>query len=362
MDDSDEDLYGPSEHVTAQAGQERAAAPPANAETNEQEVEEEYEEVEESDEDEWNIITEASPETIANVQARHSALRGEPYRQSADPTPAPKRTPTHYPVVPVPRPDTHISTPATLRPSGPQKPGSAYPPVHASNIDVNANPVYPPANKPILSVDPDADLPGDDKPWRKPGTDLSDYFNYGFDEFTWASYCLKQQETMKGVEDQKKMIEDMTSFLSMVPGGMPGMPGPPQGMPQPPQGGGPSGPNGPGPGGMMPTPPGMGPPQMMPGMPGMPDVPPEMMQAMMAGMMPQGMDQQTMESMMGMQFPHSMTPGGPPGSQMQGPPQGAYGAQPGQRMPGPQSQMGYNAFDQRGGFGSGMRGKGTRRW
>lgn len=25
----------------------------------------------------------------------------------------------------------------------------------------------------------------EDKPWRKPGVDISDYFNYGFDEHSW---------------------------------------------------------------------------------------------------------------------------------------------------------------------------------
>jgi len=25
-----------------------------------------------------------------------------------------------------------------------------------------------------------------DKPWRKPGADVSDYFNYGFNEDTWV--------------------------------------------------------------------------------------------------------------------------------------------------------------------------------
>ena len=29
----------------------------------------------------------------------------------------------------------------------------------------------------------------DDKPWRKPGADITDYFNYGFTEETWAAYC-----------------------------------------------------------------------------------------------------------------------------------------------------------------------------
>ncbi|KAI5306729.1 hypothetical protein KEM55_008518, partial [Ascosphaera atra] len=77
MDESDEELYGPSESTTGQPENHAAAtADTANAGNAEQqkdtemqgaggEEEEEYEEVEE-DEDELNIITEASPETIAN--------------------------------------------------------------------------------------------------------------------------------------------------------------------------------------------------------------------------------------------------------------------------------------------------------
>ena len=30
------------------------------------------------------------------------------------------------------------------------------------------------------------------KPWRERGVDLADYFNYGFDEDAWRSYCEKQ--------------------------------------------------------------------------------------------------------------------------------------------------------------------------
>lgn len=32
----------------------------------------------------------------------------------------------------------------------------------------------------------------EDKPWRKPGADITDYFNYGFSEETWRSYCERQ--------------------------------------------------------------------------------------------------------------------------------------------------------------------------
>ncbi len=33
----------------------------------------------------------------------------------------------------------------------------------------------------------------EDKPWRKPGADITDYFNYGFNEETWIAYCMKQK-------------------------------------------------------------------------------------------------------------------------------------------------------------------------
>jgi len=33
----------------------------------------------------------------------------------------------------------------------------------------------------------------EDKPWRKPGADITDYFNYGFSEDTWNAYCQRQR-------------------------------------------------------------------------------------------------------------------------------------------------------------------------
>ncbi|XP_028671677.1 pre-mRNA 3'-end-processing factor FIP1-like isoform X1 [Erpetoichthys calabaricus] len=50
---------------------------------------------------------------------------------------------------------------------------------------------------PVLEVDLDS---FEDKPWRKPGADLSDYFNYGFNEDTWKAYCEKQRRLQLGLE------------------------------------------------------------------------------------------------------------------------------------------------------------------
>ncbi|XP_048839463.1 pre-mRNA 3'-end-processing factor FIP1-like isoform X1 [Brienomyrus brachyistius] len=50
---------------------------------------------------------------------------------------------------------------------------------------------------PVVEVDIDI---FEDKPWRKPGADLSDYFNYGFNEETWKAYCEKQRRLQLGLE------------------------------------------------------------------------------------------------------------------------------------------------------------------
>lgn len=231
-----------------------------------------------------------------------------------------------------------------------------------SDVEVNATPVHPATGKPITETDLDAEFGSeDDKPWRRPGTDLSDYFNYGFDEFTWASYCLKQQEVRQGITDQKKQMEEMTAFLGMPMPGMPGMPGMP-----------------------MPTPASVPPPSMTPqsmvnpmgAVPGMPDIPPEVMQSMLTAMMAQGVDPSTMDPMTLMQQAQAMM--GQMSQQMGGQPgQAGFGGQMAQGM-GPQmgqqmsqqmgqqigQQMGYGSFDQRGNYGPGMRGpgKGGRRW
>lgn len=36
----------------------------------------------------------------------------------------------------------------------------------------------------------------EDKPWRKPGADITDYFNYGFNEDTWRAYCERQKRCL----------------------------------------------------------------------------------------------------------------------------------------------------------------------
>ena len=224
-------------------------------------------------------------------------------------------------------------------------------PPSTSKLDINAIPTHKPTGKPLTQVNIDTDLPAEqDKPWRKPGTDLSDYFNYGFDEFTWALYAQKQEALRAEynpdaiAQSNKKMMEEMTSMMMM--GGM-GMPGPPPGAGAggPAQAGGAVGAGGG---------PGAGAGGVVGQMPGMEGVTPEV-QAMMQQMMANGMD----PSQMDMGAMAAMYGGG--GAGAGGPGQGGQGQGFGGGFGGGQGQ-GYGYEQQMGGGGGrGGRGRG-RRW
>ncbi|GAM34740.1 cleavage and polyadenylylation specificity factor [Talaromyces pinophilus] len=320
MEEDDDDLYDPADSF-----------PPQQEHNNYNQTTEdtkpgdsyEFEEEEEDDDDDFNIITEAPADAGQNLaHPRHAALAGENQRSvSVDIKPS---TPT----VPI---KAESATPAPIqgRPVATLKPGADYPAIHTSTIDVNGNPIHPVTGKPITSTDLDTDFPSeDDKPWRRPGTDITDFFNYGFDEFTWASYCLKQQQLRNEVSDQKKQLDEMQAFMSM--GGIPGMPGAPTPTPAPPTQAAPAA------AGMA----------GMPAMPGMPDMSPDMMQGMLANMMAQGLDPSAMDPMNFMQHMQAMMGGGQPGGGQQN--QG-YPAQ------GNQQQMGYGGYNQQGGYGGALR-------
>lgn len=154
------------------------------------------------------------------------------------------------------------------------------------------------------------DLGEADKPWRLPGADQSDYFNYGFDEFTWASYCLKQENARKEAKDQKKQVEEIQNMFG-----------------------------------------GSGAPASAAAVPGLGDMPPEMQQAMQS-FMASGVDPSQMDFNMFMQMMG-------PGAQAMG---GQGFGQQGQNQQQQQQQQmggyGYGGHDGR----SGNRGRGGRRW
>lgn len=97
---------------------------------------------------------------------------------------------------------------------------SGAPETHKS-LDIDAVAEY--NGKPITQIPLEEFV---DKPWRNPGADLTNYFNYGFDEFTWTAYCSKQDQLRANFTPQKVM-----GIMGMGPMFMPGMPGMPPGMP-----------------------------------------------------------------------------------------------------------------------------------
>ncbi|KAL2018168.1 hypothetical protein VTK56DRAFT_1193 [Thermocarpiscus australiensis] len=332
--DDEDDFYAPEEPEAPAAQPEPAAAPPpaakkdANEELEEGEEEDEGGEMDEDDDSDIDIITERrdGSKPAPPPQSRYSEIRNIPQRSTSS--------------------ETSVKPSPVKREEQSKQSSADPPPASTSKIDVNAIPIHKPTGKPLTQVNIDEDLPDSDKPWRKPGTDLSDYFNYGFDEFTWALYAQKQEALRAEynpeaiAQSNKKMMEDMTNMMMM--GGM--LPGMPPGAP----GAGAAGAAG---GGAAAAAAGG------PSMPGMEGIPPEiqaMMQQMMAsGMDPSQMDMNTMSAMFaGMQNPAGGGAGG----------QGGQGQSFGAGFAGNQGQ-GYGYDQQMGGGGGGRGGRGRgRRW
>ncbi|KAI1373308.1 Fip1 motif-domain-containing protein [Hypoxylon crocopeplum] len=331
--DDDDDFYAVDEPIThndpvasVDAHAASTTPTPTQPQQHEHQDEEDLEEGEEEDEgadmeeddSDIDIITERKDGTNAPppIQSRYSDIRNIPQRSASN----------DAPTKPAPVKKEDMSSRAA--------PGPELPAVSTSKVDVNAIPVYKPVGKPITQVNIDEDLTENDKPWRKPGTDLSDYFNYGFDEFTWALYAAKQDNVRNEyssdaiAQNNKKMLEDMQM---MMMSGMSGMSG-------------------------------AGATGSMANMPGMDGMTPEMqamMQQMMAsGMDPSQMDPSAMSAMFaGMQNAGSGAAGGQVGQNQ------SFGG-PGQGFGGNQGQnFGYEQGMGRGGGGSGFggRGRGGRR-
>ncbi|OAP57208.1 hypothetical protein AYL99_07946 [Fonsecaea erecta] len=218
MDSDEDDIY--PEHDESHTQKHQGEVKMEDAEDPEEEGEEVEEE--EDDDDDVDFIIDAKdepkPEPGSAPSSQTKRLPGlgqtgaDLRKSSSTPTPAMKP-----------------GTPADTR-NGSQpphdRPGTDYPARHTSKLDPNGNPVHPATGKPIMSTDFDVDFPSESsKPWRKPGADITDYFNYGFDEFTWASYCLKQEQMPKEVKEITQQAEQMKAFVEGIPGGgMPGMP------------------------------------------------------------------------------------------------------------------------------------------
>ena len=69
----------------------------------------------------------------------------------------------------------------------------------------------------------------EEKPWRAEGADITDYFNYGFNEETWKEYCRKQGQTRyeRNMQANIEVLDTKPSMGRGMPlqmGGFPRMP------------------------------------------------------------------------------------------------------------------------------------------
>jgi hypothetical protein len=82
--------------------------------------------------------------------------------------------------------------------------GGVHAPVDSSRYLAGAAAAASSSSKTVLDISAVGDINGEsildfdldgteDKPWRKPGADLTDYFNFGFNESSWKLYCQKQK-------------------------------------------------------------------------------------------------------------------------------------------------------------------------
>ena len=101
-------------------------------------------------------------------------------------------------------------------------------------IDLNPDAEFD--GKPIVQIDPEILK---EKPWRQPGANLSDYFNYGFNEQTWMEY-LHRQEHLKKEYNPQKILMNLLALQQQGKlndnGSVPNSQNNPMAMPPPPMG------------------------------------------------------------------------------------------------------------------------------
>lgn len=90
--------------------------------------------------------------------------------------------------------------------------GSLVPPEYqAPTIDVDA--LMKDANgNDLFDLDIDA-IKEEDKGWKKPGANMSDWFNYGMNEAAWRGYVMKQRRVREEESLERNPFIVSQSFL-----------------------------------------------------------------------------------------------------------------------------------------------------
>lgn len=98
---------------------------------------------------------------------------------------------------------TEVTDTASAEVNAEAKAKTAAPPT--GTIDLNAEGTF--EGEPVTSLDPEVLK---EKPWRQPGANLSDYFNYGFNEFTWMEYLHRQEKLQQEYNPHKILMGLLT--------------------------------------------------------------------------------------------------------------------------------------------------------
>lgn len=192
-DDEDAYLYGSEDEERPVKKQKTEVPVPEKAPSVEAEDDDDDDEEEDSDDDIEFVIGDSAPKTPGLVVSVPTAISSEESGEKKDAT-----------TTVVKGLSNNAST----------------------TIDINS--VAELDGKPLTQVDLSKLK---NKPWRFPGADISDYFNYGFDEFTWTAYCHKQDKT-RGEFNPQKVMAQIMGGAAPSGGKMPmGMPPMPMGMP-----------------------------------------------------------------------------------------------------------------------------------
>ncbi|KAF7307263.1 Fip1 domain-containing protein [Mycena indigotica] len=110
----------------------------------------------------------------------------KPPTSTSQPQSTPSVLSTPVPVPPPPQTNTPDIPPDGVDPA--TLPQVTAPPSHPA---IDPTVMGTTDGRAIIDVDLSAMT---DKAWRRPGSDISDWFNYGFDELSWEAYCYRRRD------------------------------------------------------------------------------------------------------------------------------------------------------------------------
>ncbi|KAJ3162396.1 cleavage polyadenylation factor subunit fip1 [Geranomyces michiganensis] len=168
-----------------------ASAPPANTANAAYQPDDDDEEEEEDSDDDIQIILDMDPSAAPESQghqSQHQQLNNMPPPQAPQPQQISSVQKTE-----IVKPSPITRTQPKVVPPLPRQDGTVLPPAKPPVIQ-----------KATVDIDEIGEFDGmelckldleslEEKPWRRPGADITDFFNYGFNERTWKLYCEKQK-------------------------------------------------------------------------------------------------------------------------------------------------------------------------